>query len=313
MFEQLRPYWLRFVLSFVLSARFATGIAVAEPRAVGRPDPKPNIVLILSDDHSFPNLGCYGDPNAKTPNFDRFASDGMRFDRAYTMAPQCVPSRASILTGRSPIAVDMTRFSAPLAREFRTFPEVLRDHGYVTGVIGRYFHLDGPKTPKGITKRVFDAYKLASGRDRFDFVHVNGRIPRPPLREAMATFFESCDDKPFFLWANFNEPHRLWQPKTGPHPESLQLPPDFPDYPSVRKDLSNLYGILAQLDRKFGDLIKYLDERGVTLLSAGLDEVPMAYKDIDEVMAAQADLVDPVARFQPKIVKMAPAGERPED
>ena len=58
---------------------------------------------------------------------------------------------------------------------------------------------------------------------------------------------------------------------------------------------------------------KYLDEKGVTLLSAGLDEVPMVYKDIDEVMAAQADLVEPVAKFQPKIVKMAPAGERPED
>ena len=58
---------------------------------------------------------------------------------------------------------------------------------------------------------------------------------------------------------------------------------------------------------------KYLDERGVTLLSAGLDEVPMVYKNIDEVMAAQEDLVESVARFQPSLVKMAPAGERPED
>jgi tRNA-splicing ligase RtcB (3'-phosphate/5'-hydroxy nucleic acid ligase) len=58
---------------------------------------------------------------------------------------------------------------------------------------------------------------------------------------------------------------------------------------------------------------KYLDERRVTLLSADLDEVPMAYKDIEQVMAAQADLVESIARFQPKIVKMAPAGERPED
>ena len=58
---------------------------------------------------------------------------------------------------------------------------------------------------------------------------------------------------------------------------------------------------------------KYLHEKGVTLLSAGLDEVPMVYKDIDEIMAAQADLVEPVAKFQPKIVKMAPAGDRPED
>jgi tRNA-splicing ligase RtcB len=58
---------------------------------------------------------------------------------------------------------------------------------------------------------------------------------------------------------------------------------------------------------------KFLSERGVTLISAGLDEVPMAYKDIDEVMAAQRDLVEPLARFQPRLVKMAPAGERPED
>jgi tRNA-splicing ligase RtcB len=58
---------------------------------------------------------------------------------------------------------------------------------------------------------------------------------------------------------------------------------------------------------------RMLRDRGVTLLSAGLDELPMAYKDIDEVMAAQSDLVEPVARFQPRLVKMAPSGERPED
>jgi tRNA-splicing ligase RtcB len=58
---------------------------------------------------------------------------------------------------------------------------------------------------------------------------------------------------------------------------------------------------------------KFLRERGVTLLSAGLDEVPMAYKDIDEVMAAQRDLVEPLGRFEPRLVKMAPSGEPPED
>jgi tRNA-splicing ligase RtcB len=58
---------------------------------------------------------------------------------------------------------------------------------------------------------------------------------------------------------------------------------------------------------------RFLRDRGVTLMSAGLDEVPMAYKDIDQVMAAQQDLVEPLARFQPRLVKMAPGGERPED
>ena len=58
---------------------------------------------------------------------------------------------------------------------------------------------------------------------------------------------------------------------------------------------------------------KVLKERRVKLITAGLDEVPMAYKNIHEVMAAQTDLVDIVARFDPRLVKMAPAGERPED
>jgi tRNA-splicing ligase RtcB len=61
------------------------------------------------------------------------------------------------------------------------------------------------------------------------------------------------------------------------------------------------------------DAKKFLVEHNVDLISAGLDEVPMAYKDIETVMAAQADLVEPVARFDPRLVKMAPAGERPED
>jgi tRNA-splicing ligase RtcB len=65
------------------------------------------------------------------------------------------------------------------------------------------------------------------------------------------------------------------------------------------------------LNRK--DAKQLLDQRGVTLLSSGIDEVPFGYKDIDQVMAAQSDLVDPVARFFPRLVKMAPAGERPED
>jgi len=56
-----------------------------------------------------------------------------------------------------------------------------------------------------------------------------------------------------------------------------------------------------------------LERHRVKLLSAGIDEAPMVYKNIDEVMAAQSDLVDPIARFSPRLVKMAPAGERPED
>ncbi|MCZ6674331.1 MAG: sulfatase-like hydrolase/transferase, partial [Verrucomicrobia bacterium] len=79
---------------------------------------KPNVLLILSDYHSVPHLGSYGETDAVTPNLDAFAAEGMRFDRAYTTAPQCAPSRASIFTGRSPVALGITRFTQPAPRRF---------------------------------------------------------------------------------------------------------------------------------------------------------------------------------------------------
>lgn len=111
--------------------------------ALARPPERPNILLVLSDDHSAPHLGCYGDRVIQTPHLDRFAAEGMRFDRAYTTAPQCSPSRASILTGYSPQRVCMTRLHAPLPREHRTYYELMRAAGYFTGVAGRNHHMDG--------------------------------------------------------------------------------------------------------------------------------------------------------------------------
>jgi tRNA-splicing ligase RtcB len=69
----------------------------------------------------------------------------------------------------------------------------------------------------------------------------------------------------------------------------------------------------AKRQYNWSDSHAFLKARGVTLISAGLDEVPMAYKDILSVMRAQQDLVEPIARFDPRLVKMAPPGERPED
>src|SRR5687767_536985 len=104
----------------------------------------PNILLIVSDDHSAAHVGCYGNPDVKTPNLDRLAAEGVRFDRAYVAAPQCVPSRAAILTGRHPIDIGMTRFSAALPRDVIMFPETLRsERKYFAGLCGRGYHLDG--------------------------------------------------------------------------------------------------------------------------------------------------------------------------
>src|SRR3954452_434298 len=143
----------------LLSLVSVVTLAAAAPAA-----DRPNILLVLSDDHSVPHVGCYGNPDIKTPNLDRFAAGGVRFDRAYVTCPQCVPSRASIMTGRSPVAVQMTRFSAPLAAEVPVFPELLRAAGYFAGVAGRTYHLDGPAgnrlSPEA--KRVFDEHGLAT-------------------------------------------------------------------------------------------------------------------------------------------------------
>ncbi len=87
--------------------------------------------------------------------------------------------------------------------------------------------------------------------------------------------------------------------------------------PSLRSAAHGAGRVMSRKKAKqtftWSDTKKLLASRGVELMSAGLDEVPGAYRDIDRVMAAQADLVQPLARFHPRIVKMAPAGERPED
>src|SRR5688500_11157880 len=107
--------------AFLLLRSVATA---ADARAADAPTP--NILLILSDDHSAAHVGCYGNAGIKTPNLDQLAAGGMRFDRAYVAAPQCVPSRAAILTGRHPVDIGMTRFSAALPQDVIMFPEVLR-------------------------------------------------------------------------------------------------------------------------------------------------------------------------------------------
>jgi N-sulfoglucosamine sulfohydrolase len=104
----------------------------------------PNTLFLLSDDHRYPFLSCYGDDNVKTPAMDRLASEGIMLHRFITAAPQFVPSRAALMTGRSPVAARMTRISSPLPRDAVTCPELLREHASdFTGVCGRSFHLDG--------------------------------------------------------------------------------------------------------------------------------------------------------------------------
>ena len=108
---------------------------------------RPNIIFILSDDHSFPHLGSYNDANILkyniTPNLDVFAKQGILFERAYTTSPQCAPSRTSFFSGCSPVSIGVTRFAEPARKDVEFFTDIIRKSGYWVGLDGRNHHLDG--------------------------------------------------------------------------------------------------------------------------------------------------------------------------
>lgn len=244
----------------ILSA--ACLLILAAPAVAADP---PNVLLILSDDQSYPHLGCYGNADIKTPNIDAFAKEGMRFDRYYVGTPQCVPSRATLMTGRSAIAVQNTRFSAPLAAEYRTYLETLKEKaGYFTGVAGRTYHLDGSAQPPE-TRKVFDEFGLATFPKRLDFVKTAGQ------RDAMLGQYREFLDavpkgKPFALQLCFSDPHRPYTPAGVPQPHDpakLKLPAFYPDTKPVREDFAAYYDEINRFDADVGTVLAELKKRGL--------------------------------------------------
>lgn len=222
---------------------------------------RPNILFVLSDDHSHPFIGCYGRKEMKTPNLDRFAAEGMMFRRMFTGAPQCVPSRATIMTGRSPVAARITRFSSPLPRDEITFPEILKSEaGYFVGVCGRSYHLDGSGRAPAATEAVFEDYHMQTFKERFDFVDATGQENVPAK---MNEFFDQRPTgKPFFLWVNFSDPHHPWNSgKNPPDPAKLEVPGFLPDLPGVREDLSRYEGEIEHCDGDFQRVLDIVKER----------------------------------------------------
>src|SRR5258706_16424879 len=94
----------------------------ASPVLLQPQQPPPNILFILSDDHSAPYLGAYGATWMSTPNLDKCAREGVLFERAFTAAPQCVPSRTALMTGRSPVAALAWAASALRFRRIQSPP-----------------------------------------------------------------------------------------------------------------------------------------------------------------------------------------------
>ena len=158
---------------------------------------RPNILLIVSEDNG-PELSCYGDPYARTPQLDQLAADGVRFERAFVTQAGCSPSRASVLTGLYPHQHGQVGLATWGFRMFRddtpNLARSLKDAGYRTGLIGK-LHVN-PES----------AFS-------FDFSRIpNGNFARKNLADYArhAAEFFAADGGPFFLSINYPDAHGPW-------------------------------------------------------------------------------------------------------
>ncbi|MFM9030509.1 MAG: sulfatase, partial [Opitutaceae bacterium] len=247
-------------LALIPCALLALTVVTAAPAAAPA---RPNILFVLSDDQSYPFLSCYGDANVRTPNIDRLARDGMRFHRFFTVAPQCVPSRAGYLTGRSAVAARMTRFSAALPRDEVTFLEILRQQGgYHTGIAGRWFHLDGSARGGAAISTIMERHGLRTFADRVDYLRTGSD---DQAVEQTEEFLQGVPaGKPFALWLNFSDPHHAWNAPAEyrPSPASLKLPPHWPDLPGMREQLADYCAEVNRVDATMGRVLTILERLG---------------------------------------------------
>lgn len=202
---------------------------------------RPNFIVFIADDMAWNDCGAYGHPKIRTPNIDRLAQGGMRFDSAFLTCSSCSPSRSSLITGRYPHNTGARQLHQPLPGDQVTFVELLKRSGYYTASAGKW-HLGNATIPK------------------FDTVHQKMNV-------WVKTLAERPKDKPFFMWFAFSDPHRGYQKNTidDPHsPEDAVIPPFIPDRLAVRKDFAMYYDEITRLDGVVGRVMEELKSQGET-------------------------------------------------
>jgi len=204
---------------FLLLVVFA--LVAALESADARP---PNLVFILTDNQGAWTLGCYGNPDIRTPNIDRLATEGIRFTRALSCNPVCSPTRATFLTGLIPSQHGVHSFLDPkymmgpqaynTLREFTSLGEVLQSAGYVCGLSGKW-HLGANVTPSegfsfwitkpdGHTTEFYDQDVIEDGKVRKEAGYTTELWTRNGVK-----FIEQNKDRPFFLFLAYNGPYAL--------------------------------------------------------------------------------------------------------
>jgi arylsulfatase A-like enzyme len=175
---------------------------------------RPNILFIMADDHAYQAISAYGSNRNVTPNIDRIANAGVRFDRAFVTNSICAPSRAVILTGLHSHLNGVLTNGETFDPEMTTFPAILTDAGYATAMIGKW-HLRS--NPRG-----FDHYEVLVGQGPYynppmikdgERVEHEGYTTDIITDLAIEWLRDGRDpDKPFLLMAQHKAPHRNWQP-----------------------------------------------------------------------------------------------------
>ena len=225
-----------------------SGTAVAETR--------PNILLIVSEDNG-PELGCYGDRYAKTPHLDRFAEEGILFDRAFVPQSGCSQSRASFLTGLYPHQHGQIGLATWGFRMYRkqtpNLPRSLKAAGYRTGLIGKLHINPASAFP-------FDMHEITSAN-----------FQRKGLSDYArhAKTFIGAGPEPFFLSVNYPDAHRPWIAQVDRLPENPQTKDDVHamdymglDSPELRELAADHYNCMSRLDSLVGDLLEILKRSG---------------------------------------------------
>ncbi|MGY0580173.1 MAG: sulfatase family protein [Paraglaciecola chathamensis] len=210
---------------------------------------RPNIILIVADDLNWDDLGAYGNTGVKTPNLDKLAKNGMRFDSAFLTASSCSPSRASMITGRYPHNTDAEQLHWPLPKEQLTVSQTLRDAGYWTAAAGKW-HLGED------TKQRFDEVR----ESKYGIDEPSGSAQWVPLLEMRPK------EKPFFLWLASWDSHRPFYQGEYPHShsqEDVRLPPYYPATELYMNDFAAYYDEISRLDEHVGKVVSTLERQGV--------------------------------------------------